>query len=37
MSTQILRHGFFHADPHPGNVSVDPSSGRQPVLLFYGE
>lgn len=34
---QILRHGFFHADPHPGNVAVDPTSGRQPVLLFYGE
>jgi predicted unusual protein kinase regulating ubiquinone biosynthesis (AarF/ABC1/UbiB family) len=32
---QILRHGFFHADPHPGNVAVDPTSGRQPVLLFY--
>ncbi|KAF5837683.1 ABC1 family-domain-containing protein [Dunaliella salina] len=28
---QILRNGFFHADPHPGNVSVD-SQGR---LLFY--
>eukprot|EP00878_Enallax_costatus_P040334 GHUV01046494.1.p1 GENE.GHUV01046494.1~~GHUV01046494.1.p1 ORF type:complete len:105 (-),score=22.01 GHUV01046494.1:54-368(-) len=28
---QVLRHGFFHADPHPGNVSVD-ASGR---LLFY--
>lgn len=27
----MLRHGFFHADPHPGNVSVD-ASGR---LLFY--
>lgn len=33
---QILRHGFFHADPHPGNVAVDAHSGRQPVLLFYG-
>jgi len=32
---QILRHGFFHADPHPGNVSVDPGSGRSPALLFY--
>jgi len=28
---QILKNGFFHADPHPGNVSVD-SEGR---LLFY--
>ncbi|KAF8066232.1 ABC1K7 [Scenedesmus sp. PABB004] len=28
---QVLRHGFFHADPHPGNVSVD-AAGR---LLFY--
>ncbi|PNW79848.1 hypothetical protein CHLRE_08g369150v5 [Chlamydomonas reinhardtii] len=29
---QILKHGFFHADPHPGNVSVDPKTGD---LLFY--
>ncbi|KAL6762525.1 ABC1 family-domain-containing protein [Haematococcus lacustris] len=28
---QILKHGFFHADPHPGNVSVD----IQGNLLFY--
>ncbi len=28
---QILRHGFFHADPHPGNVAVD-AKGK---LIYY--
>lgn len=32
---QILLHGFFHADPHPGNLLVEPGSGRL-VLLDFG-
>ncbi|AFY70128.1 ABC-1 domain-containing protein [Thalassoporum mexicanum PCC 7367] len=28
---QLLNHGFFHADPHPGNLAVT-SSGQ---LIFY--
>lgn len=30
----ILRHGFFHGDPHPGNILVQP--GPRLVLLDFG-
>ena len=37
---QILRHGVFHADPHPGNVRVEPSAAAggafRLVLLDFG-
>jgi predicted unusual protein kinase regulating ubiquinone biosynthesis (AarF/ABC1/UbiB family) len=32
---QILTHGWFHADPHPGNLLVDPEGPRL-VLLDFG-
>ncbi len=28
---QLLNNGFFHADPHPGNLAVSPSG----ALIFY--
>ena len=31
---QLLVHGFFHADPHPGNILIRPDS--RIVLLDYG-
>jgi predicted unusual protein kinase regulating ubiquinone biosynthesis (AarF/ABC1/UbiB family) len=31
---QLLIHGFFHADPHPGNILIQPDS--RIVLLDYG-
>jgi predicted unusual protein kinase regulating ubiquinone biosynthesis (AarF/ABC1/UbiB family) len=35
---QIFRHGWLHADPHPGNLLVQPGSGTGPrlVLLDHG-
>jgi predicted unusual protein kinase regulating ubiquinone biosynthesis (AarF/ABC1/UbiB family) len=35
---QVLRHGFFHADPHPGNLLVRASESGRPrlVLLDFG-
>ncbi len=31
----MLVHGFFHADPHPGNLQVSPD-GRRVILLDFG-
>jgi predicted unusual protein kinase regulating ubiquinone biosynthesis (AarF/ABC1/UbiB family) len=34
---QILTHGFFHADPHPGNLVVQPRpEGPRLVFLDFG-
>ncbi len=32
--TQMLRHGFFHADPHPGNLLVQP--GPRVAFVDFG-
>lgn len=35
MIKQVLVDGFFHGDPHPGNVLVDPDS-RRIIFLDFG-
>jgi predicted unusual protein kinase regulating ubiquinone biosynthesis (AarF/ABC1/UbiB family) len=32
---QFFEEGFFHADPHPGNIFVKPgASGKEPIIEF---